>query len=391
MAIIKCPECGRQVSEKAPSCPNCGVEIAGKIEQCGNCGNLYFKEDKVCPVCHHSNEAHRSIQTPPANQTVETNETARPSADKTAETARHTEPESPQKKKNRTTLIVSLVLVALVAAVSLYIYKDSSSRKEEKAYTLAMQSNDPTLLENFLVNFPDASQERLDSIQARLKSLQLVTDEWNNVLVSKSKTALLDFLSKYPDTPHKGTIQNMIDSIDWELAVAADNTDLFQQYLNDHPYGVHAEEARLKIGQIRAKTVSQDERQMIDALLTKFFRSINSRSEESLVETLSMPMTSFLNLSNPTDADVVGWMRRQYKDSVKDIVWRVGHSYEVSKREVGDDVYEYTVKFSGKEEVNYTDSDRPSDSNNYRITAVVSPDGKISAMTMNKIINKPTE
>lgn len=30
MAIIKCPECGRQISDKAPTCPSCGVEIAGK-------------------------------------------------------------------------------------------------------------------------------------------------------------------------------------------------------------------------------------------------------------------------------------------------------------------------------------------------------------------------
>ena len=31
MALINCPECGHQVSDKAPTCPSCGVEIAGKI------------------------------------------------------------------------------------------------------------------------------------------------------------------------------------------------------------------------------------------------------------------------------------------------------------------------------------------------------------------------
>ena len=31
MALIKCPECGKPVSDKAPFCPNCGVEIAGKV------------------------------------------------------------------------------------------------------------------------------------------------------------------------------------------------------------------------------------------------------------------------------------------------------------------------------------------------------------------------
>ena len=28
MALIKCPECGREVSDKALSCPNCGYPIS---------------------------------------------------------------------------------------------------------------------------------------------------------------------------------------------------------------------------------------------------------------------------------------------------------------------------------------------------------------------------
>lgn len=30
MALINCPECGRQVSDKAPTCPGCGVVIAAQ-------------------------------------------------------------------------------------------------------------------------------------------------------------------------------------------------------------------------------------------------------------------------------------------------------------------------------------------------------------------------
>lgn len=52
--IIKCPECGHQVSDKAPVCPSCGVEIAGHIIRCGNCGELYLDEEPSCPNCHHT-------------------------------------------------------------------------------------------------------------------------------------------------------------------------------------------------------------------------------------------------------------------------------------------------------------------------------------------------
>ena len=51
--IIKCPECGHQVSDKAPVCPSCGVEIAGHIIKCSHCGELYLIEEPSCPNCHH--------------------------------------------------------------------------------------------------------------------------------------------------------------------------------------------------------------------------------------------------------------------------------------------------------------------------------------------------
>lgn len=33
MALIKCKECGKEVSRKARTCPNCGVEIAAKLKR----------------------------------------------------------------------------------------------------------------------------------------------------------------------------------------------------------------------------------------------------------------------------------------------------------------------------------------------------------------------
>lgn len=33
MALIKCPECSKEVSNKAPSCPHCGTPIAAASDQ----------------------------------------------------------------------------------------------------------------------------------------------------------------------------------------------------------------------------------------------------------------------------------------------------------------------------------------------------------------------
>lgn len=36
MALINCPDCGKEVSENAPACPKCGAPIAGAQESAGS-------------------------------------------------------------------------------------------------------------------------------------------------------------------------------------------------------------------------------------------------------------------------------------------------------------------------------------------------------------------
>ena len=69
--IIKCPECGHQVSDKAPVCPSCGVEIAGHIIKCSHCGELYLKEESSCPNCHHTDHHIESSVTATEHHTSE--------------------------------------------------------------------------------------------------------------------------------------------------------------------------------------------------------------------------------------------------------------------------------------------------------------------------------
>ena len=61
MALINCPECGRQVSTTATSCPNCGYNIKRIVSFCISCETYknrevlmnYNKEKNilVCPEC----------------------------------------------------------------------------------------------------------------------------------------------------------------------------------------------------------------------------------------------------------------------------------------------------------------------------------------------------
>lgn len=50
MALLKCKECGHEVSDKASACPNCGCPIEGTTV-CGECGQPFSVSIDVCPNC----------------------------------------------------------------------------------------------------------------------------------------------------------------------------------------------------------------------------------------------------------------------------------------------------------------------------------------------------
>lgn len=55
MAMIQCPECGKEISDKAKKCVHCGkvfVEKEMKEEiKCSECGTILSETDEICPTC----------------------------------------------------------------------------------------------------------------------------------------------------------------------------------------------------------------------------------------------------------------------------------------------------------------------------------------------------
>ena len=42
MAMIKCPECGKEISDKAEKCMNCGVELTDELKFAGNLSLIHI-------------------------------------------------------------------------------------------------------------------------------------------------------------------------------------------------------------------------------------------------------------------------------------------------------------------------------------------------------------
>ena len=77
MAVVQCPECGKDVSNKAKSCVHCGVEFC---KTCSNCGRLFIEDVAFCSTCGNqlnaqAEEVAKAVETVQAVETAETEKT----------------------------------------------------------------------------------------------------------------------------------------------------------------------------------------------------------------------------------------------------------------------------------------------------------------------------
>ena len=382
MAIIKCPECGHQVSDKAPVCPNCGVEIADKVTKCPDCGEVYFSADSMCPHCYRpttkkTEPAPVVEQTPPSPIPPQPKEKPKFSSDPI---------QVPKKKKNNwVAYLVSFVIALLICGVCFYMYKNAQDNKEMQEYEFAMKSKDVLVLQSYLDTYKDAPAEHRDSISAHLEQIIQIDKDWTNAVVSNSKSILQDYIRKYPNSPHRAEAARKIDSLDWAQASSLNTIEAYKAYMTEHENGDHYDEAESSMKALKVKEITPEERAQIAQVFRRFFISINERDQASLVSTVTEELT-LLDKQQATHSDVIEMMNKMYeKEGLTNLIWRLNKDYSISKREIGNDQYEFSVSFTGNKEEQYADPEHNKNSQ-YRMKAKVAPDGRISELKMNKII-----
>ena len=485
MAMIKCPECGHVISDRAPSCPSCGAKIENEVIKCTVCGEAYFKEQAECPHCHHRtanastmenehpNNVVPSAPQSPSAGVADTNVPQQPSnnayvqptvnpvaaqqqqnvygssqgmqsqANQPVNNAYQGQPVQPtqqqggyqaqppqptqqqggyqaqpaqptngpqpqfgntqqpqygqvppqtpppgtQQPQNKNILTIALISVVALLFIGLgaYFFFGSSGNKEQQAYEYALNSNDPAVLESYLNNYRDADPMHRDKISQQLAQLKQSELDWTNTMVSGSKTALADYLSKYPNSTHKAEAERKIDSLDWLVAKKTNTAEAYNLYVTEHPNGVYIDEANNSLNVAKTKNITPKEKEMLALVFRSVFRSINDRDDEGLTSNFSDFLSSFLGKSNASKSDVIAFLNKIYKDDITAMEWRANNDMKITKREIGIDEYEYSVDFSAKQKIEREDEDKETEAN-YRIKAKVNPDGKITELNMVKVI-----
>ena len=262
--IIKCPECGHQVSDRAKTCPSCGIEIAGKITRCPDCGEYIFKDDRECPNCHCSINA--SATEPVAEQSVNSQSYAM-----MPEIPEIPKAEEPKKKTGHkilwSSLVVGFVIALIIVFLGIYFYQKSQQEIEMRAYENAMMSTEPAVLQNFLDMYIDASVAHRDSIKAHLEILKKVDRDWQNALASRSKATLQLFMDRNPENIHVTEARLMVDSLDFEAAKLEDTMDAYQKYMDNHQQGAYYDEAANAYDRIREEAEAKRRQAQQDSIM----------------------------------------------------------------------------------------------------------------------------
>lgn len=361
--IIKCPECGHQVSDKAPICPSCGVEIAGHLIKCSYCGEIYLKEDAVCPNCHHSASTDNSVneddvKTEPVKDDSQNNgdyseaetssvelvvsaesieEEPRLDGTPTQDTLTIESPSSDaevstddvivkpeSKNNNHTPLFVSLLIALVICAVLLFFYKRGNDNHEAEEYKIALKSNNRQVMEQYLEDYPNAPLIHINSIRDLLKQTQQNNDEWGRVIQQNTIASYKAYLETHPNTPYKNEILKRVEELYWNEVVNQNTEAAYLGYREKYPKGFHVKEADEKLKIMLDNTSTPSEEKVAVSAVRQFLQGLNSKST-SKIEGVTASSFNFLGAGGATIADVSKYMREKlYQADVKEITWQLG-------------------------------------------------------------------
>lgn len=431
--IIKCPECGHQVSDKAPVCPSCGVEIAGHIVRCPHCGEIHFISDGICPNCHHSllgkdtptekvdetveepvvtpddtvDEADEELDDEPLKddepdtldeeeKTVEeAEEVDEPvkavpiinitnnKQDKKKETKSTDSDSDGEKKKGHTALIISFIIAAIICLGLLYAYNHANQKNEAQEYKTAIASRDPSILQSYLDTYTNAPTAHRDSVLAILNSLRAGDPQWEKVKLSNNRDELQKYLQQNPNSPHKQEVINLIDELDWKSAL---QTHDFANYLSLHQNGIHAGEAVDSVRHTIDMPASDADKQKAVSAVRSFLVAINSHSSDKVRSTVANHLEYFNEKSSVGGDEALNYMAIIYRDAER-LNWHVDNAGAAKVSKKGDGASaEYSIIMPARLSVNYNSGNNVQA--RYNIQAKVNGSGLITAIKLIKLADE---
>lgn len=369
MSMIKCPNCGNRVSTMAGTCPSCSTPIHGHLIQCNECGTYYLDRDDKCPYCGKEAPAPQPQQPAPEPQ-PEPEPQPRP---------RHKQ--GGHRTAWRAAAVAFVLLLAAGALVGGYYYYSLQQeiRLEQERYLALENLSEPVFFEQFLADYP-LSLHRTE-VEQRLAQIKAQQAEWDKACRGDRAT-LQAFLDKHPDSFHARRCAHLIDSIDWQEALADTTGKGIDRYLEQHPEGIYADVAAKRKNDLAKAHVSPTEKSMILGMLDAFFNQTMQSDEEQVVaQAIVEPMESFCGKKKATAADIMQYVKKKRTTDVIGLHYVVSNTLAVRRESISDGSLGYHVECTVDETVSRSDTTKPT-THCYTVSCRLTADRQIVQMSI---------
>ncbi len=358
MAIIHCPECNREVSDRAASCPHCGYPIS---------------------------EVGKQTAQPAAQQLSQANSTP-----------------APQPKKGQagaTIAIISAVIIALAGAAVWYLFFRGGGDEEER---LMYENIIRYEQEDKLDSLEEALDDYFDTYNSdayhytQLKDLneRFMTEraDWQAAANLVSADAVHHFLDQHPDGFFRNIANSKLDTLSFAEAAKEDTKDSYERYISQYPDGLFVKLAESKISDLDHKELSAEEKADVKSVLINHFDALADNDKVAISMTLSHKISSYIGKNDATDQDIYDYMDHIHQ-SGRNIVFSV-KNVQVTKVDAGGKSV-YNVQFA-LEEATYSGSPvavseeegaeaaapAPTSVKNFTGTAVINETLKITSLVL---------
>jgi hypothetical protein len=215
-------------------------------------------------------------------------------------------------------------------------------------------------------------------------ALQAEAEEWQRLLQNVNRAALARFVQKYPTTLRKRACEDMLDSIDWQEAVAVGNENAITDYLARHPFGRYTSEAAEIKNALLLSKVTLAERTMIRGTLESFFAKVIANQDiEAARAAIPDSMINFCGKDNADAEAIIQYANEKKEKDVIGLHYVIAQQMSVRKETLHDGSIGYSAEFNLQETISRSDTKQPM-SNIYRVSALVNQEQKIVRMSISK-------
>ena len=276
MSLIKCPECGNEISDLAASCPQCG-----------------------CPINSHT--------VPSLKQ-------------KPASSAQQPAPNAPAKKRAGATIaIVSVAILILAGAAAWFLFfRGGTDDDERRAYDAIMRYENAHQLDSL----SEALNDYFDTYNSdayhysQLKGLhdRFFTEraDWQAAEGILSIESVRHFLDVHPDGFFLKDAKQKLDSLSYKDAKEVNTREAFEHYLSQFPQGKYTAEARNLLSDLDSEELSVEEKASVKEALTAHFDALGDNDKEAIASTLADEISSYIGKSNPELEDIYAYMTNMH-------------------------------------------------------------------------------